>query len=292
MRTTPARQRLLWSAWVVVALLLLGVLGPTAYGLVVPVSALVLAAVPGTLPGRSRAVDRMDLLVIAGLFLVVVALFGSAFRYFTVDSVAGMFLCFAGGLVLGVVGPIVYTVWIRGRPLRSLGLRLDNWRDAALLGLAFAVVQFLLTFQGYELPAPVDWVPLLVMALTVGLFEAVFFRGFVQLRLEAAFGPVLGVGGAAALYALYHVGYGMRPVEMAFLFGLGVVYAVAFAQVRNLLVLWPLLTPVGGFYASLSGGEIHMPWIAILGFADVLAVMVTAVVLGARRERRRRARTT
>ena len=32
---------------------------------------------------------------------------------------------------------------------------------------------------------------------------------------------------------------------MVFLFGLGVLYAVAFALVRNVLVLWPLLTPLG-----------------------------------------------
>ena len=78
-------------------------------------------------------------------------------------------------------------------------------------------------FWGYTLPAPVDWVPLLVMSLTVGLFEAIFFRGFVQTRLEASFGTVPGVVGGAAFYALYHVGYGMPLSAMIFLFGLGVV---------------------------------------------------------------------
>jgi uncharacterized protein len=54
-----------------------------------------------------------------------------------------------------------------------------------------------------------------------------------------------GVGAAAGLYALYHVGYGMGPKEMVFLFGLGVVYGVAYACVSNILVLWPLLLPMG-----------------------------------------------
>ena len=47
--------------------------------------------------------------------------------------------------------------------------------------------------------------------------------------------------GAAALYALYHVGYGMMGREMIFLFGLGVTYAIAYRLVQNVLVLWPLL---------------------------------------------------
>ena len=288
MKSLLSGRQVLWSAWVVGALLLLAVGQPMLYGLVVPLSALVMAVIPGTVPRRTRtrSVDWRDLLVIGGLYLAVVGLYWLAFRLFTVASVPGLFLCFAGGLILGVVGAIVYTVWLRGRSMRTLGFRLDNWRETAVLGIVFAGVQFFLTVYGYDLPAPVDWVPLLVMSLTVGLFEAVFFRGFVQTRLTAMFGPVLGIGGAAALYALYHVGYGMGPSEMVFLFGLGVVYAVAFGVVRNLLVIWPLLTPLGGFFANLSEGGFDLPWISILGFVDVLAVMAAAIVLAFRRERR------
>jgi len=289
MKTLLTGRQILWSAWVVGALLLLAVGQPMVYGLVVPLSAVVLALIPGTVPRRtrSRSVDWRDLLVIGVLYLTVVGLYWLAFRFFTVDSVLGLFLCFAGGMIFGVVGCVVYTVWLRDRPMRTLGFRLDNWRQTAALGIVFAGVQFFLTVYGYDLPAPVDWVPLLVMSLTVGLFEAVFFRGFIQTRLTAMFGPVLGIGGAAALYALYHVGYGMTPAEIVFLFGLGVVYAVAFGVVRNLLVIWPLLTPLGGFFANLSEGGFDLPWISIAGFADVLAVMVAAIVLAFRRERRR-----
>jgi membrane protease YdiL (CAAX protease family) len=289
MKTLMTGRQLLWSAWVVGALLLLAVGQPLAYGVAVPLTALVLALIPGTVPRRpqSRSVDVPDLLVIGGLYLAVVGLYWLAFQFFTVDSVVGLFLCFAGGMLLGVVGSIVYTVWFRHRSMRTLGFRLDNWRQTAVLGIIFAAVQFFLTIFGYSFPAPVDWVPLLVMSLTVGLFEAVFFRGFIQPRLTAMFGPVLGVGGAAALYALYHLGYGMNPTEMVFLFGLGVVYAIAFGVVRNLLVIWPFLTPLGGFFANLSAGGFDLPWASILGFVDVLAVMVAAVVLAFRRERRR-----
>ncbi len=209
-----------------------------------------------------------------------------AFRVFTQDSVAGLFVAFAAGMLLGVVGPIVYTVWIRHRPLADLGLTRTQLRPAIALGLALGAVQFSMTLWGYALPQPVDWVPLLVLSLTVGLFEAVFFRGFIQNRLESSFGPIAGVGGASALYALYHVGYGMGPAEMLFLFGLGVVYGVAFAVVHNVAVLWPLLIPLGSFYNNLESGDITMPWAAILGFVDVLALMATAVWLAARHHRR------
>ena len=127
------------------------------------------------------------------------------------------------------------------------------------------------------------------MSLVVGLFEAVFFRGFVQRRLEASFGAVPGVAGAAVLYAAYHVGYGMGLSEMWFLLGLGVLYAVAYRLTTNVLVIWPLLTPVGAFFNNLGSGDIVLPWASLMGFADVAALMVAAISVARRRIGRVRA---
>jgi hypothetical protein len=223
------------------------------------------------------------------LYLGVVGLFRLAFEGFTTDRTAPMFLSFAAGLLLGTVGPIVYTVWVRGRSLKSLGLGLHNLRATLWLAFIFAGVQFSFTLWGYDLPASIDWIPLLAMSLTVGVFESVFFRGFLQGRLEASFGRAPAVVMASLLYGAYHIGYGMGISEVAFLFGLGVVYAVAYALCGNLLVLWPLLTPMGSFFAQLDSGDLvgKLPWAAILGFADVLGLMVAAVVLAHRHLRRR-----
>jgi membrane protease YdiL (CAAX protease family) len=104
----------------------------------------------------------------------------------------------------------------------------------------------------------------------VGLFEAVFFRGFMQGRLQASLGSGPAVAGAASLYALYHVGYGMGAGELVFLFGLGVVYAVAYRLTENILVLWPLLTPLGAWFNNMEAGDIQLPLASIAGFVDVL----------------------
>lgn len=131
-----------------------------------------------------------------------------------------------------------------------------------------------------------DWVPLLIMALVVGVFESIFFRGFIQARLQDRWGDVPGVLAAAAAYGAYHVGYGMGVSEMVFLTGLGVVYAAGFALTRSLVVLWPLLTPLGSLFAQMEGGDIELPWASIAGFADVLAVMLVVLWLARRRIRR------
>ena len=279
-----------WSAWVVVALLLLAVLGGWLFAVVVAASALLLATVPGAVPRIEVRRDHGELVVIAAMYLAVVGLLRLAFGVFTTARVAGLFLAFAAALLVGTVGPLVYVVWLRRGSLRDMGLRADHWRSTAVLALLFGGVQFALTLWYATLPAdPENWVPLLVMALVVGVFESIFFRGFLQTRLEAQFGPVVGIAVAAVLYGLYHVGYGMGLTEIGFLLGLGVVYAVAFATARNLLVLWPLLTPLGSFFANLRAGDIELPWASILGFGDVLVVVFVAIWLAARHERRRAA---
>jgi membrane protease YdiL (CAAX protease family) len=287
-KMSPSTQRrVLWSAWVVGALLLLSLVSGPAYVAAVAGSALLLCLVPRARPSRPARGDRRDLVAIALLYTAVVALLRLAFVGFTTDRVAGLFLAFAAALLLGVAGPVYYMVWVRHRPLEDLGVSRDHWRATAVLALVFAGVQFAITLWGYDLPAAEDWVPLLVMALVVGVFESIFFRGFVQNRLEEQFGPVVGIAVAAALYGAYHVGYGMGADEMIFLFGLGIVYAVAFAVTRNVLVLWPLLTPLGSFYSNVDAGDIDLPWASIAGFADVLALMVVTLWLAHRHLRKR-----
>jgi hypothetical protein len=279
-----------WAAFAVVALIAMDWLPLGTWAAVVAVSGAVLAAVSAALVPRVRwmggTVDVRDIAAVAVLYSGVVAALWAAFEVFTTDRVLGLFLSFATGLLLGVGGSVVYTVWLRRRPLRSLGIGLHNLRATLGLAVVFAAAQFAVTFWGYQLPAPIDWVPLLFMALPVGLFEAVFFRGFVQGTLERSFGIAPAVVVAAALYGLYHVGYGMVGTELWFLFGLGIVYAVAYRLVGNVLVLWPLLIPVGSLFNNVQAGDITLPWASIAGFADVLAAMAVVVWLAARHQRR------
>lgn len=293
-RFAPAIPVGLGATFVIAGLLLLDVVGGLAYTLAVGGAGLALAVVAAAFtPGkrleiswlRSR-LDPLDLVVIAALYAMVVGGFVLAFRVFTVDSVLGLFLSFGAAMLVGSVGPIVYTVWVRQRSLGSLGIGLGNWRMTAALALVFAAVQFALTLARVDYPSVQTWLPSLVMALVVGLFEAIFFRGFIQNRLEAAFGLVPAVAVAAALYGLYHVGYGMGWEEIGFLAGLGVVYAVAFRVAGSIFVLWPLLTPLGSLFNQLQASDIVLPLESILGFADIFALIVATLWLARRHARK------
>lgn len=287
-----------FAAFVVGALMLLGLESPSLYPGLVGGALIVLVLVvrpwlrSSGITALRRGIDWQDMIVILALYAVAVSLFKLAFGVFGVERIPGMFLSYGAGLVLGVAVPVIYTVLVRHRSFSDLGVGLRNWKPTFGFAIVFAGTQFALTLWGYDLPKPVDWVPLLVMSLTVGLFESIFFRGFVIGALERSVGALPAVLGAAALYGFYHVGYGMTLKECLFLTGLGITYGVAYRITQNVLVLWPLFTPLGGFFNMLENGDITMPWLAILGFIDVTALMVTAFTITRRIDRKRRTQTS
>jgi membrane protease YdiL (CAAX protease family) len=233
-------------------------------------------------PGLRWRPNRDTLAALASYALVVVGLY-TAFQIFTTERVAANFITF-GPITLalfGVILPIAYTVWVRKRPLSDLGLTTQHLVPSLALSLLLGWDTYRNTLTTLDLRWTRAMVPLVAMSLTVGLFEAVFFRGWLQLLLEDAFGLVPGLILAALCYSLYHVGYGMGSGEMLFLFGLGLVFGGMFRLTSNVAVLWPLYTPIGAVYTNVSEG-LALPLEATYGFLLTLGLMIAAMVLGAR----------
>jgi membrane protease YdiL (CAAX protease family) len=219
-------------------------------------------------------------LVVLGSYLLVVAGLYIAFQVLTTERVAANFITFGPITLagLGVALPVLYTVLVRHRPLADLGLTTRQLLPSLVLGLLLGLDTYRATLSTLNLMWTKELVPLVTMALAVGLFEAIFFRGWLQLRLEEAFGLVPGLVLGALCYSLYHVGYGMTSDELLFLFGLGLGFGAVFRLTKNVAVLWPFYTPVGGLYTNVSEG-LTIPFEAAYGFVLTLGMMVTVVAV-------------
>jgi hypothetical protein len=115
-----------WFLYVSGSLALLDVVDLTWWGVVVPAAGAVLSAVPAWRPSSRWSPRLGDLAAIGLLYVAIVGFFRLAFEGFTTDRVAGLFLSFAAGLLLGVIGPLVYQVWWRRGTLADLGLSADR----------------------------------------------------------------------------------------------------------------------------------------------------------------------
>ncbi|MFZ5944711.1 MAG: type II CAAX prenyl endopeptidase Rce1 family protein [Bacillota bacterium] len=152
-----------------------------------------------------------DLLtVIISWFLVVVTLY-TAFQIFTTKRVAANFITFGFGTILlcGIVLPLVYSKIIKGNDLDLLGISKKNMLLSITFGVLLTVIQYSQTLVKVAFPDILHLTPLVTMVLAVGLFENIFFRGWMQQRIEDAFGIVPSILLASVFYSLYHIGYGM-----------------------------------------------------------------------------------
>jgi hypothetical protein len=229
-------------------------------------------------PGRDLVVVLISWLLVTGTLytasVIVGPEAGGGMPYFFLYAVLTATL-------FGVGVPLYWMVVIRGRPLADLGISTRWLGLSVVLQLVFAVLQYTGTLAQVQLPPLAQLVPLIALSLSIGFFEAVFWRGWVLLRLEEAFGLIPAVVLGSLLYAVYHIGYAMPLDEMVFLFFIGIMFAVVFRLTKSVFILWPLFQPMGQLVTLIKDG-LTLPLISTLGFVEVLIAMLVLAWLAGR----------
>jgi hypothetical protein len=233
---------------------------------------------------------RSDLVAVVVSWLLVVGALYTATVVVGTELFGGMayFALYAvfGATVFGVAFPAYWMTVVRRRTLRDLGLTTHRLGMSLALQLGFAVLLYLAIRPGMQLPGWDQLVPLVALALAIGFFEALFWRGWVQLRVEESFGIIPGIVLGSLVYAAYHIGYAMPVDQIAFLFGIGLMYATVFRLTKNLFILWPVFQPMGQLITLIQDG-LRLPLLAALGFMEVLAVMGVILWVASRYVRHR-----
>lgn len=233
---------------------------------------------------KDLAIVALSWALVVGTLYTATVIVGSSvwggFAYFLLYALLG-------ATVFGVGIPLYWMIVVRRRSLTDLGITTRGLGVSIVLQIVFAALLYLVTFAQVQLPAFEELLPLVALALTIGFFEAVFWRGWVLLRLEEAFGIVPAIVLGSILYAVYHIGYGMPASEMFFLFFIGILYAVTFRLTKNVFLLWPLFQPMGQL-VTLIKDKLSLPLLGALGFFEVLIVMFVLVGLAARYQRKHR----
>lgn len=220
-----------------------------------------------------------EIFVVLTSWVMVVSAFYLAFNVITIERVALNFITFGivGIILFGVSVPVIWTVLIKKRPLSELGIKRDKIVLSLILGIILSIIQYYLTINNIEIPVVKELIPLMTMAIAVGFYENIFYRGWVQLRMEEYFGIIPGIALSAVIYSIYHIGYGMPINEIITLFIVGLVYSVIFRLTSNIFILFPFLTPTGALFTQINDG-LRIPFEATYGFADVFFFCVIILI--------------
>lgn len=185
-------------------------------------------------------------------------------------TVAESLLLFLGAILLATLLP-VWLVWHRmRRDLDDLGFTLRRVWLAVGLGAVIGLGS-LPPFWNAAATLGIDpvsqtWAQLLVV------WEPLFVYGWLQLRLRDGFGELPAPLLAALCYGLYHLGTEPIP-DTLFRVAFGLVFAIAFALTRNLLVLVPIGWGLATGLMGIAAGEAYG--------IDTIALRVVVVLLQA-----------
>ncbi|MEB2283561.1 MAG: CPBP family intramembrane metalloprotease [Myxococcales bacterium] len=152
---------------------------------------------------------------------------------------------FIFGLGVCVMFPTWYVV-ATGRSLEDMGLSLDQLGRNVLVGVIAACVTVPWRLGGSHLPELRSLATLIAAMCFSTLFEEVFFRGFLQTRVEAVMGLVPAVAVSSLAFALYHLGYGgeWRHLESMIRMTLvGVMFGAVFRLTKNVATSFLLNLP-------------------------------------------------
>lgn len=211
--------------------------------------------------------------LVISYILVVAALYTATFIVTAKNG--GLYFIFYAlvcATLCGVGIPVFWTVIVRKRPLSDLGITKKNLKLSLIIQLILGLALYVMKLRYEQMPPFSYLAPLIALVLAVGFFEAVFWRGWIFSRLEDAFGLIPALVLGSALYAAYHIGYGMSVNEMTFLFFIGLMFALVFRITKSVFILWPVFQPMGQMITLLKE-TLPLPMIAVLGFAEALVAM-------------------
>lgn len=226
-----------------------------------------------------RFKPSIDLLVVLASFIVMVVGLYTAWK---IDTIAGAWVP-VSMFVLGILVPIAYNNLVKKRPLSETGISKKYWLGSLVLGIILAAIiliapsptpslkgTFITIFTSLTFT---ELLPLLALEITAGLFYAIFFHGWVQMRFERAFGTIPAILITATFFALHHVAYG-EPISLLYMghFMGGLIHATIFRITRNILILWPFFVSTTGLIYDLGWG-FRLPFEAIYWYIGVLVLM-------------------
>jgi membrane protease YdiL (CAAX protease family) len=135
-------------------------------------------------PGRDLIVIAISWILVVGSLSLSTFVIGQkvlgGMGYFLFYAIIGATLC-------GVGLPLYWMVVVNKRPISDLGLTLKNWKLSLIIQILLTLIVNVPRLLQLGFPSFQDFFPLVCMALAIGFFEAVFWRGWIQLRLEEAF---------------------------------------------------------------------------------------------------------
>ncbi len=235
-------------------------------------------------PAKETLVAFLAGLVIIFLSVLMLPFNVNSWMRITIHDI-GM-ICLAG-----ILFPLFY-IQRSGRGFADFGLTLRRWYVFVPINLILGVFLLYIFIYYWVPPAGFRFDTKTLMTMTVilctGVFEVIFFYGFLRTLFERAFGVIPAILLAAVFYSFHHIGF--QP-EFLQLFFVGVMYAAVYRTGNSVLLIYPFFWGVGALYnvliQSREVSSIMYPGIRSLYLSVLIVFMLARVWTESRRKKQK-----
>jgi hypothetical protein len=176
-------------------------------------------------------------------------------------------------LVLNVVFPTWWIVFHKRKPLKELGITKDRILIAIIVSIGFSI------FTAFPVISQISEVENGIAHLIYNgiiLWEPFFVYCWLQIRYEKAFGIIPGIALTGLSFMTYHIGSFSFPNLLILLFW-GIIFAIIFHFIKNIIVLWPLTWSVSSSLGTLMGNT-AFNWDMVFLWAIILVIQLTFLI--------------
>lgn len=181
---------------------------------------------------------------------------------------------------IGFVLPLYYVLVIKEEPMKTLGITKDKLGLSLVLNIVLAVLLLFLfmeqsgtegkkIFLNFAVIIPV------IYLFVCGIFETIFFYGFLCHQFEQSFGIIPGIVLASLFYSFHHAGF--QPEFLKLLF-VGIMYASVFRITKNVFIIFPFFWGVGATWDVLVSFGAQEQLQGIWTLTKAITVLVLMVV--------------
>jgi hypothetical protein len=205
----------------------------------------------------------------------VLLMWVSFFIMYHTDSMAIKVLvfCILANIGLNVMLPLIWCLLYKKERIEVLGITRKNMKYSIVIGFALAYVKL---HQLIPLLSGVNWTTQLIYNIFL-FWEPFFIFGWLQSRFEKSFGIVGGIFLTGVSLGIYHLG-SFEPQNVLIITLNGIVFAMVYHLVNNLLVIWPALWCISSSVGTLSGGLEYGIEVCIMYF--IVFTIQIALILG------------
>lgn len=229
-------------------------------------------------PTRETATALVTGCAVIGLSLAMLLFDGARLELFANIILRDVLMV----LLIGFCFPLYYVTAPQRQNLRFMGITTLKLKRSLIISIVLALVLLAVFIKESAAPPGFNYYALcaVVYIFAAGVFEVVFFYGFLRCYFEKAFGVIPAIILTAAFYSLHHAGF--QP-EFGKLFWVGVMYTAVFYTTRNLAVVFPFFWAVGALWDVLvnssAGLALRNTTTLIIGLALLAFMAAYTIVL-------------